>query len=792
MKISKSRAKRAKQLEQNSQQRTRQPKSFKWTGLALGLLLWLSALMLLYSNGARRHTTLAPGQRAKATVVSAIDFECEDVAKTELTRRQAANAVLPVFSINMIPFNSAVNSFDVALDRIIELRAVPAENTDADGVAEAPPPDVTGYSDLESDELLTLVTKGRENHLRAALKEELSSVWHRGILSPSEKKTLFQGVATSGRLAILSADGASKRSVPIENVLLPEQALAQTVAGVQKLMKGNHVDEELLTRFIRPSIVANLIYEPDLTKNLRTEAERSVAPILMTVRAGTTLVEAGERITPQILKQLQSHDKTLSQNLSKYDLLLRMVGSGALLLLTLLACTGIIHLLKPDILSKNRTVLLLVILALLGLTPARALLYLSNTIRTVPPAVVEFLVPVALTALLAAVLVGGAAALVAGIWTSMATAILFDNSFPVFVYGMVATVVAVHTVRDVRKRSRVFRGGLWIGLAGMLVAASVGVLQQHSVSVVLLQAVAGFLCGSICAVLTLLILPLLEYLFGITTDIRLLELSDMGHPLLQRLALEAPGTYHHSLMVSNVAQAAAEQIGANALLTRVCAYFHDIGKLTKPEFFTENSQHRDNPHDDLSPSMSTLVITSHVKEGVSLAKRHKLPTPIIDAIQQHHGTGIVSYFYHRAKKQQDVKKEGAGKANGRAVKEEDFRYAGPKPQSREMAILLLADSVEAASRSMEKSTPSRIENLVNEIVDSRLADHQLDESHLTLSELSTIKKAFVFSLTNMLHGRVAYPQDEDRNKQQPAETSDTAGRTQEIPAASDGTGSPGR
>jgi putative nucleotidyltransferase with HDIG domain len=223
-------------------------------------------------------------------------------------------------------------------------------------------------------------------------------------------------------------------------------------------------------------------------------------------------------------------------------------------------------------------------------------------------------------------------------------------------------------------------------------------------------------------------------------------------------------------MLANLAHGAAEAIGANPLLARVCAYFHDIGKLSKPEFFTENSQTQENPHDRLSPTMSTLVITSHVKEGVTLAKRYKLPQPVLDSIQQHHGTAMVSYFYHRAK-QQAVGGTGNGgnAASEGDVDSESFRYSGPLPATREMTILALADSVEAASRSLENASPSRIENLVNEIVDGKMRDGQLDQSALTFSELSAVKRSFVFTLTNMLHARIAYPKPNEDQHEQPAE-----------------------
>ena len=283
-----------------------------------------------------------------------------------------------------------------------------------------------------------------------------------------------------------------------------------------------------------------------------------------------------------------------------------------------------------------------------------------------------------------------------------------------------------------------------------------GAVTQLPARVIAGQAAAGFASGMACAFLASLLIPLFEFLFGITTDLTLLELTDLGHPLLQRLAIEAPGSYHHSIVVANLGQSAASRIGANALLIRVAGYFHDIGKLVKPEFYTENQHTRENPHDDLSPSMSALVIKSHVKEGVALARQFKLPACVIDAIEQHQGTGLVSFFYHRARQLQEESKGDT------EVNEGDYRYDGPRPRSREMAILSLADAVEAAARSLEKPTPTRIESLVNEVADSKLRDGQLDASGLTLSELAAVKTSFVFSLANMLHVRIAYPQDETK------------------------------
>ena len=246
-------------------------------------------------------------------------------------------------------------------------------------------------------------------------------------------------------------------------------------------------------------------------------------------------------------------------------------------------------------------------------------------------------------------------------------------------------------------------------------------------------------------------LPFMESWFDIQTDISLLELSDANHPLLKDLVQRAPGTYNHSINIASISESAADAIGANGLLCRVGAYFHDIGKLRKPEYFIENQSGGTNKHDELLPTMSTLVIIAHVKEGAEIARTHRLPQRIIDLIEQHHGTTLVEYFYNRAT-QQNLEDE-----NGTEIDENDYRYPGPKPQTPEAAVMMLADAVESASRALREPTPSRIENLVNDIAKKRLDDGQFDECNITLHQLHTIQENLIKSLNGMYHARVKYP-----------------------------------
>jgi hypothetical protein len=248
-------------------------------------------------------------------------------------------------------------------------------------------------------------------------------------------------------------------------------------------------------------------------------------------------------------------------------------------------------------------------------------------------------------------------------------------------------------------------------------------------------------------------LPFIESTFGAVTDISLLELGDVSHPLLQELVRRAPGTYNHSITVASIGETAADAIGANGLLVRVGAYFHDIGKMLKPHYFVENSTEGENRHDHLAPAMSTLIIIGHVKDGMDLAQEHGLPRPLIDFIEQHHGTTLVEYFYHEAARLAEEHPDHRTDAD-----ESHFRYPGPKPQTRENAVLMIADAVEGASRALSEPTPSRIERLVHEIAMRRLLDGQFDECGLTITELSRIEDSLTKSLTAMYHGRIKYPE----------------------------------
>src|SRR5437773_3778064 len=433
---------------------------------------------------------------------------------------------------------------------------------------------------------------------------------------------------------------------------------------------------------------------------------------------------------------------------------------------------------QPKSFYQNSRLLLVfgVILAQLAVTKLLLVICNSGNYRFLKPEMAGLITPYAFAPLVLSVLLRRQHGLFAAFFVSLWSSVLFGPiDAPLLVTSLISGFTAVSLTLQVRRRSRLIRAGLGVGLAIWLLSLTFGLIGPINLfgsvandwGMIGLQSALAVGNGILTATLVGGALPILEHLFQITTDISWLEASDLNHPLLRRMTIEAPGTYHHSLVVANLAEAAAEAIGANATLCRVCAYFHDVGKLVKPDYFTENMSFERNPHEDLAPTMSALIIIAHVKEGVDLALKHKLNQRIIDIIQEHHGTSLVYYFYKRAQQMHEDARAGGKIMKMRQddipeVCEESFRYSGPKPQTKESAIVSLADAVESASRSLEKPTPAKIEQLVNDIIDQRISDRQLDECDLTLRDIRVIAERFRFTLMTMLHSRIAYPRQETK------------------------------
>ena len=389
------------------------------------------------------------------------------------------------------------------------------------------------------------------------------------------------------------------------------------------------------------------------------------------------------------------------------------------------------------------------------------------------------LVPFALAPMLHSILLGRAVGTFSAVYVSLIGSLLVPpaDMLGFLTLSLVSGVAAVLLTSQVRKRGQLLRAGLLIGIISSLIAITWGRLDLCSCfGIEAVNHLEIFALGSVAALGTAVfaalfvsgLLPIFEGLFQLTTDTSWLELSDLNHKLLRQMQLEAPGTFHHSLVVASLAEAAAEKIGANALMCRVCSYFHDIGKLNKPVYFIEN-QHDgvENPHDGLTPTMSALVIIAHVKDGVDIAMKHKLNPRIINVIQEHHGDSLVYYFYRRAQEQKKIEldKVERGLENPEDlphIDEKNFRYPGQLPSTRECGIIALADMVESASRTLRKPTLSKIRAMIEELVRTKVNDGQLDECPLTLKELAIVKDSFAATLRSMLHARIDYLKEDER------------------------------
>jgi len=408
---------------------------------------------------------------------------------------------------------------------------------------------------------------------------------------------------------------------------------------------------------------------------------------------------------------------------------------------------------KPEFVKNPKNMLLIGVLLVSNLLLARIFYLLlegfARGIDFLHPDAIIYGLPLATGAVLAALLIDVHVAIVIATITSLSASIWLQDYTYSF-YTFIGSITGAFMVIQCKKRSAVLRGGLYISLASLAAALAVGLLKgtihtQMGYSALVFSLINGIAVASMVSIT----LPVLENAFKITTDIRLVELLDLNQPLLRSFLLQAPGTYHHSIIVGNLAEAAAEAVGANPLLARVSAYYHDIGKVKTPDYFIENQQTMTNRHEKLSTTMSGLIIASHVKEGVELASAHNLPEPIVDIIREHHGTSLMTYFYEKAK---NLHEPGTPPVN-----ENDYRYPGPKPQTRVSALVMLADGVEAASRVLTDPTPARIAALVNKVTNKVFLDNQLDECELTLKDLQRIKNHFTFILTSIFHKRVNYP-----------------------------------
>ncbi len=557
------------------------------------------------------------------------------------------------------------------------------------------------------------------------------------------------GVINISRNAIKSTH-ITKRDDTAESLVLLTQlfdideALEIGQAALGRKWPSNPTRFSVASMFFQAVMVPNLIFQDEASEIRWAEKEALISPTNGLVRENEVIVRQGDIITVDVMRKLISLDVELTTRSGGRVIWKTVLGQFILTVSTFLIFFLYLFLFRRVVFDDNKMVLLisllfLAVIGLYGIALRAALLDM-------------YVVPVAIVGILLTVIFDSRVAFFGALTLALLGSHFLNYNFAFTFSTVFASTLGIFSVRDIRNRGQFFISASIVFL-GYMTVLSANFLLQNTPIERLTNETIFILMNSVLLLLAYPALWIFERVFGVTTDLTLLELSDTNHPLLKELSLKAPGTFNHVLQVANLAEAAAARIGANALLTRVGALYHDIGKMVKPEYFVENQRGGVNPHDSLKPRMSALIIANHVKEGLDLAKKYRLPKEVQDFIPMHHGTTRIEYFYHRANSQ---KKEGDS-----AILESEFRYPGPSPSSRETAVLMLADSIEAASRSMVNPNHRRLQALIESIVDARREDGQLDTTNLTFSDLNMIKESLLNILLGIYHVRVKYPGDEE-------------------------------
>lgn len=504
----------------------------------------------------------------------------------------------------------------------------------------------------------------------------------------------------------------------------------ENVKSIFKTLDMSKEEKELGMVLIESTIEPNKFLDMEATQRKKLEVAENVEPVI--VKENQVIVRKGDRIDVNAYEMIK--DSGLLKEKEGYDLS-TIIGTIIIILLVESVIGLYLYHFNKEVFTSSKLVILDIIII--------SIVLISEGVYSISP----YIMPVSTAAMLITLIINPKLALIINAILAFLIGIILKVDESVVAMLLIGGSIGAFSVINASQRYNIFFNGLVVGIVNVLTIVSFGLVKRADILDTLIKSGYGVLNGIFCAVLTIGTLPLWENVFQILTPLKLLELSNPNQPLLKKLLMEAPGTYHHSVLVGNLSEAAAEEVGANPLIARVGAYYHDIGKLKRPYLFKENQFGFDNPHDKLNPSLSTLIITNHTKDGLTMAEEYNLPKEIKDIIIQHHGDTIVAYFYYKALKGE----------NSENVKIEDFRYKGPRPQTKEAAIIMLADSVEAAVRSIKEPNKGKIEEMVRNIIKGKLEDGQLEECDLTLKDLNTIANIFCTVLLGIFHDRIEYP-----------------------------------
>ena len=681
------------------------------------LVYFFFVCLIIYSNRGFRLVMLEPDEVATRTIQSNVQATIVDETETEALRAEAEAQVLKSYREDTVASDNAEKEVSDFFDRLEDIMDSDPELTDQWSVVLLMVQGISGsFSNEISDEMIA-------RYLYQAL--------------PEERLMLREVTISAVEIAM---------DKPIT-----EEAVIQVRSDFHELLAGQGLvasAEALANRLGVEAIVPNLIYDEQATIENREKARQAVQPVYKMIKVGEIIVREGDRVTAE---QIDILEKIGMQKGSSYDFSLL----GIMLLVALFTALTLVFINRyyPSVFQSDKMLLLIALIVVLFLLIGRFLMALNISDDPKINILSGYMAPAAAAAMLFAILLEYRLAYFLSIIFAIYLGLVNqDNQLSFMIAAFASSIVGIQRVGNFGQMGDLVKAGGLIALVNTgIVLALCLINPETTLQIILIGMLMGALSGVLSAVFTIGALPYLESAFAITSTIKLLELSNPNHPLLKRLFLEAPGTYHHSLMVASLAETTAELINANALLARVGAYYHDIGKMRRPEYYVENQRGSLNPHEKIAPALSSLIVLSHVKEGLELAKESRLPPEITAFIASHHGTGLTEYFYNKATLEDG--KENVNPAN--------YRYSGPIPKTKEVALVMLADSTEAAVRSLPDPSKDKIKLMVHNIIKGKLYDGQLDESELTLKDLDVIADRFCVILEGIYHKRIQYP---DANK----------------------------
>ena len=719
------------------------PSYQKWfigIGMAILLSLLLSPSLTLHVKEYR------VGDIVTKEIKSNQDLLVEDEKLTQEKRTEAERSVLSVYDYDPFVFRDADQQVRSAFRSLAASFQKREKGTDQEALRRK-----------EWDSTLNVRLTQREWHILEkehfspaigeAVLKLIAPILKKGIVNDKE---LLDSDTEKGIVVRNIQTREERRNYPPFNFLDMKEAKGKVRAQTTTLVpvlgrESSFVALKIADYFLKP----NLTFNKNETEERKKITKEKINPVYLQIKRGEIILRPGDRVREEHLLVLQALRKAQERS----HLLIMLVGMG---LLTFLILATLYQFATQNIrkITPTQKDLLFFATALVGIVALLKLFQLSTDalgeeFLSIPSSSYIYLFPIATGAMLVRIVLNSEVAIAFTLLTGYFSAVLMGNQLFYFIFTVVGSLIGAHKVARCEQRSILIKAGISVGGINVLMIIAYNLLSGNPLRMALLpDLIMGFLGGALASVLVLGIVPIVEIVFGYTTDIKLLELANMDHPLLKDLILQAPGTYHHSIIVGSLVEAAAKSIGANPLLTRVSAYYHDIGKLKKPLYFIENVGGEDNKHNHLTPAMSALILISHVKDGVEMARENRLGERIGHIIQQHHGTSLISFFYQKAKGKENPEME--------SVNEEDFRYPGPKPQTKEAGIVMLADSVEAASRALTDPTPSRIKSLVQRVTNNIFLDGQMEECELTLKDIQKIQESFDRILTAIFHQRVDY------------------------------------